>query len=469
MSETIQQVKQLQQAVVFFQHPDRVRLLDLIYQKYIALGRVGGQVTLKESTHAERREIASFLKIALPPHSDISVRVVDFQHALSTSSFACELPTLLAALFPERSQITNLQRREQRSQAQAQFASDLEMLAQQAHSANAQRWLNQGHHGLTFLFRHYKNASPAEQTQLLAALHLTLLALDQLPQPPTYERLAPFATRISGDPHYFDPNTTAGRLFYHALYDLSMLHQASNNEIADESESMEDPVWIQQENTQNIATTQRLLLYYDAGLLLDTISSTVAVYNLSHASTSDGQADPLLTVAQQRLLVLPLHQLLRWQTLTAASQNVYLFENPQVFEEVIDTLQQQSISHPTLICTAGWPSTAATRLLDILCSTNPSLLYHYSGDFDLQGLRIAAHLHQRYPANLRLWHFTPRSYLSALHQRSSTLTSDEIHSLRQLPAIFQPLTTIMTEQRQKAYQESLLPMLIADVIHSSNL
>ena len=447
----------IQQAVEFFRHPDRIRLLEALYQKYIALGRIGGQVTLRDCRSEERREIASFLNKALPPQNAITVRLSDFQQALVTSSFACDLPDLLVALFPDRPQLTNPQRREQRSQAHTQFSNALTAITQQAEHERGQRWLLEGLHGQESLFRRYKNASHQEQEQLLTTLQIVVQALDQLPQPPNYERLAPFATRISGDPHFLDFNTFAGRLFYSALQDLALLDQQFLIEPEDEEQDIQ---------RANANTQQRLLLYYDAGLLLDTISSTIAVYNLAHASDSTDQPDAMIAHAQQRILILPLHQLLQWQALTAAAQDIYLFENPQVFEEVVAALQKSTSSHPTLLCTSGWPSAAAMRLLDTLLETEPTLRYHYSGDFDVQGLRIAAHLQRRYPRNLLLWHFTPEAYLSALHERGGTLSQGEIDSLRHLPDVFAPLVAVMAEQGQRAYQESLLPLLVGDVVHS---
>jgi uncharacterized protein (TIGR02679 family) len=461
MSEITKQAEhnfnqKIQHAVEFFQHPDRIRLLEALYQKYIVLGRIGGQVTLRDSSYEERREIASFLNKSLPPQSDITVRLSDFQQALSTSKFACGLSELLAAFFPDRPQVTNPQRREQRDQSQARFFDALTAITQQAGPERGQRWLLEGRHGQESLFRRYKNASPHEQGQLLHALEMVVQALDQLPQSPNYERLAPFATRISGEPHFLDFNTFSGRLFYSALHDLALLEQRYPGELEDDVQDIQ----------QTSANTERLLLYYDAGLLLDTVSSTIAVYNLAGAADTTGQPDTLVAHAQRRLLVLPLHQLLKWQKLTAASQDVYLFENPQVFEEVVDTLQKNtrpSLQHPTLLCTSGWPSAAAIRLLDGLLTTEPTLRYHYSGDFDVQGLRIAAYLQKRYPHNLILWHFTPAAYLSALHEHGSTLSPEEIESLRRLPDSFAPLIAVMAEQRQRAYQESVLPLLVEDV------
>src|SRR5579859_8012650 len=179
----------IQRAVEFFLHPDRIRLLEALYQKYIVLGRIGGQVTLKDSRLEERREIASFLNKALPQQSDITVPLGDFQQALAASNFACDLPELLVALFPDRPHLTNPQRREQRSQAHTQFSDALNAIAQQARPERGRRWLRKGPHGQKTLLRRYKNASHKEQDLLLSTLQMVVQALDELPQPPAYERL----------------------------------------------------------------------------------------------------------------------------------------------------------------------------------------------------------------------------------------------------------------------------------------
>ncbi|MGZ3622174.1 MAG: hypothetical protein ACXWPG_03670, partial [Ktedonobacteraceae bacterium] len=56
----------VQKAVTFFTQANLHRLLAKLREKYIEIGRVGGQVLLENTTPGERREIASFL--ARPPY-----------------------------------------------------------------------------------------------------------------------------------------------------------------------------------------------------------------------------------------------------------------------------------------------------------------------------------------------------------------------------------------------------------------
>ncbi|HEY7413874.1 MAG TPA: DUF2399 domain-containing protein, partial [Ktedonobacteraceae bacterium] len=118
---------------------------------------------------------------------------------------------------------------------------------------------------------------------------------------------------------------------------------------------------------------------------------------------------------------------------------------------------------PTLICTAGWPSVAALRLLSLLTESSPEVVLHYSGDFDLQGLRIAAHLLARYPHHCRLWCFDSPAYLAALHHQSVLLDEDEHARLQTLPEEFALLSAAMRENGKKAYQEGILPLLLHNI------
>ncbi len=219
----------------------------------------------------------------------------------------------------------------------------------------------------------------------------------------------------------------------------------------------------------------RLLLYYDAGLLLDTISSTVAVCHLASAEDATGQTDCFIESAGERILILPLRQLLAWKKLAPASQHIYLFENPQVFEVVVDTLSSASATGfrnetkplPTLICTAGWPSLAALRLLRLLTESSPQVVLHSSGDVDLQGLRIAAPLLARYPNHCRLWCFDPPAYRAALHQQSASLDEHERAGLQRLPEEFTWLSAAMRENGRKADQEGILPLLLQSIQNAS--
>ena len=434
----------VERAVAFFTQAHLSRLLEKLRERYIELGRVGGQITLEDTTANERRNIASFL--GKPPYreTDIKVRLIDFDRALRQSGFACELPDLLDAFFPDKPLVTRPQQRAARAIHQTDFRAALVSLAMELpEDSRGRRWLLYGQHGQDWLFSHYKNEPVEEQERQLNIVRYVVSSLDHLPSSRSPERLALFAQRISGDPHTFDPDRATGRLFRHALADLVSLS----------------------DGTPAQERVQPADLYANAGLLIDTISSNVAVFNLAGAVYDNTTLDPLPQTAGARVLLLPLRQLLEWQSIQPATTDTYVFENPQVFEEVIAGLTHSNSGKtlPTLVCTSGWPSAAALLLLDLLLAQSPANELHYSGDFDLAGLKIATYLLERYPGRCHPWHFDPESYVKALHNEGVTANTADLAALSNLTEGFAALVAIMQEKGKWAYQEGIAQLLLEDV------
>src|SRR5712691_1051746 len=463
----------VQRAVAFFTQANLSRLLEKLREKYIELGRVGGQITLEDTTPGERREIASFLGKAPYRETEIKVRLVDVDRALRQSGFACELPDLLNAFFPGKPLVTRPQQRAMRAIHEADFHAALASIANELpEDSRGRHWLLHGQHGQDWLFSHYKNEPVEEQERQVNMVRYVVSALDELPSSRSPERLALFAQRISGDPHTFDPDRAEGRLFRHALVDLVSLSDGASS-------------------LERVPLPD---LFANAGLLVDTISSNVAVFNLASAIYHNGILDPLPQAAGERVLLLPLRQLLEWQSAQAATADIYVFENPQVFEEVIAGLARSNSGKtlPTLVCTSGWPSTAAIMLLDLLLAPQvskqapqqalrqddrqgrpydtspPELLsaanqLYYSGDFDLAGLKIATYLVERYPGRCHLWRFDPESYVKALHDKGVPANAADLAALSNLPEVFAPLVAVMQEKGKWAYQEGITRLLLEDV------
>ncbi len=439
-------------AVAFFTQVGLSRLLTKLREKYIEVGHVGGQITIENALPGERRNIASFLGKPPYPGSSFKVKLVDVEKALMYS-FNCTLPELLAAFFPGQPLVTRWEQRTAHAMRQEDFRTTLLSIANGLpEGSRGKQWLLHGQHGQEWLFSRYKNAPIEEQARQLHLVRYIANVLDQLPEPGVPERLALFAQRTSGDPHSLDSDRTAGRLFLLALNGLTSDQEQDTSLI---SAAPQD-------------RAQALHLYSNVGLLVDMISSNIAVFNLAGAVYHDDTPDPLLQAAGERVLLLPLRQLLEWKRIVPASADIYVFENPQVFEEVIAALESAE-PLPTLVCTSGWPSVAALTLLDLLLTESPGNRLHYSGDFDLKGLQIAAYLMARYPGHCSPWHFDPDSYELAMQTDGVPARANELDMLHTLPAIFAPLVAIMQEKKKWAYQEGIVDLLAEDVLSNRSL
>src|SRR2546429_3524344 len=297
-------------AAEFFTRPSLSRLAVKLYEKYIEVGQVGGQVILMDASVDERRDIASFLGNPLYADTRLKVRLKDVEKALE-HSFRCTLPDLLRAHFPDKELVTRAQQRADHAVYQAHFRSALSSItAELPLESRGRYWMEQGTHGQEWLFSRYKNAKAEEQERQLQLVRYIAHLLNQLPQPDAPQRLALFAQRTSGDPHTLDLDRPAGRLLLLALNDL--VQGASDTAVA------------------HFDREQALRLYGDAGLLIDTISSSVAVFNLASAVYHNGDPDQLPVVAGRRVLLLPLSQLLEWRGVFSARPRIFFFsETPR--------------------------------------------------------------------------------------------------------------------------------------------
>ena len=207
----------------------------------------------------------------------------------------------------------------------------------------------------------------------------------------------------------------------------------------------------------------RHLLYTKAGLLLDTISSSVTVFHLTGALFTTGEPDSLFECGAERVWQFPLRQLLAWQKVTAATQHVYIVENPQVFEELIDRLSTHDNSKPTLVCSAGWPSVATLKLLDLLIAQTANIRLHYSGDFDRKGLEIAFYLLRRFPQHCLPWRFDAATYHQALQAGGIAVSNPQLEAMRKFSELFPDLVVAMRIQAKWAYQEGIIQQLLDDI------
>ncbi|GAC1615046.1 MAG: TIGR02679 domain-containing protein [Ktedonobacteraceae bacterium] len=444
----------VQKAVAFFMHVGLTRLLERMREKYIEVGDVGGQIVIEDSTATERRELASFLGKAPYKGDTIKVGLSEVDATLRRSGFSCTLPDVLHAFLPDQPLVTRKERRVAHATHQTNFRAALQVLVLQvAEGTRGYLWLTQGQHGAEWLYSRCKNVSKEEQQQQLRMVQLVAHALNELPAPEKPERLALFAHRVSGNPHALDADTGTGRLFLLALSDL-----AHNRENARKDEVEHEELATRPSQDR----IQELRLYAAVGLRVDTISSNVAVFHLVEAIDHEGHIDALPHVAGERVLLLPLRQIVGWQSVVPAKHHIYVCENPQVFEEIVEQQRGEGIS-PTLVCTSGWPSVAALMLLDMLLAQSPDNTLYYSGDFDLKGLQIATYLIARYPERCHLWRFDSDAYAVALQYGGVAASPNELAMLNVLPPVFAALVSTMQARGMWAYQEGITQLLAMDI------
>jgi uncharacterized protein (TIGR02679 family) len=189
------------------------------------------------------------------------------------------------------------------------------------------------------------------------------------------------AQRVQGDPHALDDGT---RLSSTVLRALAALHD-------------EPPP---------IDATGRRELWAQHGVTGDELSTTVLVAGFAPAGSGALATTLRAWAAAGQAVVVTLAQLRAAPELPGVTA-VHVVENPSVLAMAVHRFGRVC---PPLVCTAGWPNTAAVTLLRGLGTAGATLRYH--GDFDGEGLRIAAYVMDRTGA--LPWRMSTADYLAAV-------------------------------------------------------
>ncbi|MEO3867954.1 TIGR02679 family protein [Nonomuraea sp. B12E4] len=196
--------------------------------------------------------------------------------------------------------------------------------------------------------------------------------------------LAALAAGVTGDPHALDDGTRLSSLVMKAL---SVLYDVPAPEGAQ----------------------ARRALWERAGVACDALSTTVLTAGLRPAG--DAALARVLRVWDGRPSVITLAQLQEVTELRLPEPDVWVVENPTMLALA---WQRYAAACPPVVCTSGWPNSAAIRLLRSL----PGTRLRYHGDFDGEGLRIAAYTMAKTGAEP--WRMSAADYLRALGERAAT-------------------------------------------------
>ncbi|WP_030542836.1 TIGR02679 family protein [Streptomyces albus] len=269
-------------------------------------------------------------------------------------------------------------------------------------------------------------ASP-ERTRALLADALTVLG--ELPA--RAEPLPVFAARVlNGHAHALDDGTPVSTLVLRAL---ATLHDTAAPQSA----------------------AERRALWTRAGVADDDLSATVLVAGLR--PSGDGPLARVSRICAEagQAAGLTLAQLRAPGAFTlsgAPAPVVHAVENPSILALAV---RRFGTDCPPLVCTSGWPNSAAIHLLRLLADQGATLRYH--GDFDGEGIRIAAYVLDKTQA--RPWRMTAADYRAAVAR-----TAHGPGPGRLTEAPWDPeLTRVMTEHGTAVVEELVADVLLADL------
>ncbi|HEV7652506.1 MAG TPA: TIGR02679 family protein [Actinophytocola sp.] len=153
--------------------------------------------------------------------------------------------------------------------------------------------------------------------------------------------------------------------------------------------------------------TERRRLWERAGVADDELSSVVLVAGIRPPGQDLVSEILRLCADAGQVAALTLGQVRSTTWPAGLPEAVWVFENPSI---VALALARFGTRCPPIVCTSGWPNSAGVLLLQGLSDAGCLLRYH--GDFDGEGIRIAANLVARTGATP--WRMGADDYLAAL-------------------------------------------------------
>ena len=152
---------------------------------------------------------------------------------------------------------------------------------------------------------------------------------------------------------------------------------------------------------------ERRALWERAGVADDDLSNVVLAGGIRAAGDDIASQILRTCAAAGHVAALTLSQLRASNLRAGMPGEVWVFENPSMLAMALARFGRRC---PPIVVTAGWPNSAAIALLSHLAAVGATL--HYHGDFDGEGLRIAANVAARTGAIP--WRMTSQDYLAAV-------------------------------------------------------
>lgn len=417
----------MEQCLEYFRNrPVYRKLFAKVKSKYESLGHFGGTVTLTGLTIQEKQELGGFLQKDYTENKTVSVSAVSLEKALKSSRFArLDWEEILEAYYGETLVGKKEQKLLETKRCEDFWGSILESCPNDSASEFLREVLMQKKEGYFFLMQQYKE-NKEELKKLLKNFTEAVIVLAALRETGKKELLPVFAAASTGNPHYFDEGTTAEKLL--SLY-LRWRFGTEKQEGLSKSE-------------------YKKKLFFEAGILKDELSNDVLVYGI-RAWRRDGSVHEGIDgfFRCREVMKLTLKTLGSLGVISGTEKCVYVVENPAIFSSLVDKYPES-----TFVCGNGQLTLAVFVLLDKLAEHH---MLYYAGDFDPEGLQIAANIKNRYKEKVVLWNYRPELY----EKYSSDVILNE-RRLKKLEKIeereLKEIKELMRSRKHAAYQETML-------------
>lgn len=247
-----------------------------------------------------------------------------------------------------------------------------------------------------------------------------------------YIPLPILSAKITKDSHYFDSDKISGKLFLSYLSFLSKDRSYKTGEEISE-------------------------LLYEHSIVRDEFFNFTLAYNILSEKNWNSFWD------DNQPLNISLYNLRNIEKLDSIHKKVFIFENPSVFRDIMEKLQEHKIK-VSLLCTTGQLNVSSLIILDKLVANNTTL--YYSSDFDPEGLQIAQKLRYRYGDKLQFLNMDVEDYNISRGEKSIETRLEKLKSINLEE--FTKLVLELQKFKKAGYQEVLLDRYFESIINILN-
>ena len=407
-------------ARAYLLQPGLRRPLACARKRFEHLGRAGGTVSLDDLSEEEANALAGLL----PPRrrdrpragQPFRLRLADVDEALLATRFGISLRDALELVGPPLDLRPERRERERAAVAAAWQTAFRHPLCERDPQVRA--WVE--------ALRESGRVTRIAGAETAAALARSLDLGSRLPATPPVKRTR-LAAELTGDPHALDEDRPLTRLM---LSQLACRAGVTRPEVA----------------------VSRRALWQQFGVTSDPASADVLTLNLR--PLPNGPLAQALRLMHGRHFRLTVGQLTQEPLEFESRVEVFVCENPTVLTAAETRLGSVC---PPVVCTGGWPTSAAWTLLETLRAARATLVYH--GDFDWDGVRIATLLQQR--LGIRPWRFDAAAYRTGVERHPGRVRALDGRPVRSDTDA--ALVAAMRDTGLELHEEAVLEELLGDL------
>jgi len=425
--------KKVVECVEYFESNATLRkILDGFVKKFASLGCVGGNVVLEKLGKDDIENLEGLFNKNYHGMKNTSISAARLQEVIDRSRFAGVTIIEVLRYYYKAPLKSNREEVAERSQAEQEFFQEILKGYQGSFAAD---WLFAVTLDNALLYRVMVQKYRMDKERLKEMLLYVMVALNELPiHTNSYDYLAVFATKITGNPHYFDDKSESNYLLWQGI--LYYYENMGSKQLT----TLEHLFHLDQKKE----------ILYQVGLIRDEISNSTIVYGIQ-AMKKNGEPHKGLEGfhIEKEPVQLSLLTISELEKVWCYSNRIYVVENPSVFASILKVAGEKC----SVLCVSGQPCLASLVLLDKIVIQGATI--YYSGDCDPEGLCIADRLKLRYGSNLALWLMEERYYIQSISNKE--ISERRLKMLDGLQDdVLKEIAQRMRHEKRAGYQEKIM-------------